>query len=167
MKIGLFIGRFQPFHLGHLDGLNQVLKECEKVIIGIGSAEDSFLPENPFTTRERFQMIEKTLKEKKIPENRYNIIPIRNIQNYALWTRHVELLTPPFDTVYSGSFIVRKLFNEYGKCEVKKITMQKNINATSIRKKMLSDENWQKFVPKVVADFILKIDGINRMKNIQ
>jgi len=36
-KIALFIGKFQPFHKGHLFALRQVLKKFDKVIIGIGS----------------------------------------------------------------------------------------------------------------------------------
>ncbi len=34
---GLMMGRFQPFHLGHLDLVKQILSECDKVIIAITS----------------------------------------------------------------------------------------------------------------------------------
>jgi len=32
---GLMMGRFQPFHLGHLDLVRQILKECDEVVIAI------------------------------------------------------------------------------------------------------------------------------------
>ena len=36
-------------------------------------------------------------------------------------------------------------------------------NATEIRKKMIGRGNWEELVPKSVADFIKKIDGIKRL----
>ena len=40
-KRGLFVGRFQPFHLGHLDMVKYALTEVDELIIVIGSAQDS------------------------------------------------------------------------------------------------------------------------------
>ena len=47
-KVGLFIGRFQPFHKGHESIVRKMLEECEKVIIAIGSAQESGTVANPF-----------------------------------------------------------------------------------------------------------------------
>jgi nicotinamide-nucleotide adenylyltransferase len=38
--------------------------------------------------------------------------------------------------------------------------------STFVREKMLRDEDWTSLVPKAVADFILKIDGVNRLKDL-
>jgi nicotinamide-nucleotide adenylyltransferase len=46
MLKALFIGRFQPLHLGHLDALKQISKE--EIIIGIGSSQYSGTKENPY-----------------------------------------------------------------------------------------------------------------------
>ena len=35
----LFIGRFQPFHLGHLLLLQRLSTQYEEIIIGIGSSQ--------------------------------------------------------------------------------------------------------------------------------
>ena len=35
---GLLIGRFQPFHLGHLEAVNFALSKVEQLYIGIGSS---------------------------------------------------------------------------------------------------------------------------------
>ena len=40
MKRALFIGRFQPFHKAHLSDVKLALKECDKIIIAIGSSQD-------------------------------------------------------------------------------------------------------------------------------
>jgi len=54
---GLFIGRFQPFHLGHLDAIRFGLSKVENLWIGIGSSNKSNEKRNPFTADERKDMI--------------------------------------------------------------------------------------------------------------
>ncbi len=49
----LLIGRFQPFHNGHLEVVKTISKKCDRMIIGIGSAQLSHTFENPFTAGER------------------------------------------------------------------------------------------------------------------
>ncbi|RLF01945.1 MAG: nicotinamide-nucleotide adenylyltransferase, partial [Thermoprotei archaeon] len=57
MGRGLFVGRFQPFHLGHLKALRWILEREDEVIICIGSAQYSHSLRNPFTVGERVEMI--------------------------------------------------------------------------------------------------------------
>ena len=48
---GLLIGRFQPFHLGHLDAVLFGLSRTENLFIGIGSSNnrDSSCINNPIS----------------------------------------------------------------------------------------------------------------------
>jgi len=55
----LFIGRFQPFHKGHLLFLKSIYTQYDKIIIGIGSSQYSNSLDNPFSYDERKMMIEK------------------------------------------------------------------------------------------------------------
>ena len=55
--IGMIIGRFQPFHLGHSIILERALYQCNKVIVVIGSAQESRTPLNPLSAAEREQLI--------------------------------------------------------------------------------------------------------------
>lgn len=48
-KYGLYIGRFQPLHIGHTHIISKMLDECEKVIIAIGSAQESGTKRNPLS----------------------------------------------------------------------------------------------------------------------
>lgn len=57
MKIGVVIGRFQPFHQGHAEILKKATKENDKTIVVIGSANRSRSIKNPFTFAERREMI--------------------------------------------------------------------------------------------------------------
>ena len=59
----LFIGRFQPFHEGHLSVVKRALRDNDFLLIGIGSAEEDYLPDNPFTAGERWEMIRAALDE--------------------------------------------------------------------------------------------------------
>ncbi|MGF3523208.1 MAG: adenylyltransferase/cytidyltransferase family protein, partial [Candidatus Bathyarchaeia archaeon] len=60
---GLYVGRFQPFHLGHLDAIQKILEEVEEIVIVIGSSQYSHNIHNPFTAGERLVMIRKALEE--------------------------------------------------------------------------------------------------------
>lgn len=53
----VFIGRFQPFHLGHRFVIEQALAQSKQVIVLIGSARVPRSTRNPFTVHERTQMI--------------------------------------------------------------------------------------------------------------
>ena len=73
-KIGLFIGRFQPFHFGHIDALHQARKYgITEFFIGIGSSNKEHTAENPFTYDERKTMITKLLNSLHIKFKIYSI----------------------------------------------------------------------------------------------
>ena len=38
-KLGMYLGRFQPFHNGHKYIVEWMLEECERVVIVIGSSD--------------------------------------------------------------------------------------------------------------------------------
>ena len=58
----LFVGRFQPLHKGHLQVFQNISKEYDEVIIGIGSSQYSDTSKNPFTSKEGKLMLEKSLE---------------------------------------------------------------------------------------------------------
>ncbi len=163
---GLIIGRFQPFHKGHLFVIKNVIKYVDEIIIGIGSAQYSHSFDNPFTAGERILMIAKSLKYEKI-DKPYYIIPIPDINNNALWVSHVKSLVPPFKVVFSNNPLVRRLFKEAG-YEVKPVPLyNRNIySGKEIRRRIVNDEEWESLVPRGTYEVIMEIDGINRLKEI-
>lgn len=52
-EVGVFIGRFQPFHYGHLHVIKAALQVCARLIIIVGSANRAATVRNPFTYAER------------------------------------------------------------------------------------------------------------------
>ena len=57
MTRALFVGRFQPFHYGHLHAIEKILEECDELVLVVGSAQMSHEHDNPFTAGERIEMI--------------------------------------------------------------------------------------------------------------
>jgi len=53
----VYIGRFQPPHIGHLKAIHDALKISERIIIIIGSANIAPNIKNPFTDGQRAQML--------------------------------------------------------------------------------------------------------------
>ena len=60
-RVGLFVGRFQPFHNGHLAAVKHALKNVDYLYIVVGSAQRSHERDNPFTAGERIMMIKAAL----------------------------------------------------------------------------------------------------------
>lgn len=164
---GLFVGRFQPFHKGHLKAIKEVLKQVEELVIVIGSAQYSHNILNPFTAGERIVMIRRALEETNIKNSRIWIVPVPDVHLHMLWVSALEGYTPHFDIVFSNEPLTKRLFTEK-KYKVKRIKFfeRKKYNSTIIRKKMLNDESWIKFVPMKVVEFIKKIDGVNRIRDL-
>jgi nicotinamide-nucleotide adenylyltransferase len=166
-KRGLFVGRFQPLHLGHLAAIKDVLKEVEELVIVIGSAQYSHNINNPFTAGERLIMVRKALEEAGIDYSRVWVVPVPDAHLHMMWVSAVEGYTPSFDIVYSNEPLTRRLFIEAG-YKVKPIRFheRKLYSSTEIRERMLKGKSWEKLVPKGVATFIKKIDGVNRLRDL-
>ncbi|MDX1373423.1 MAG: nicotinamide-nucleotide adenylyltransferase, partial [Nitrososphaeraceae archaeon] len=109
---GLIIGRFQPFHKGHLDLVYQVLEEINELIIVIGSSQHNYIFKDPFTAGERLVMIHDTLVQEKIDLSRIYIVPIPNFENNAAWLAYLQSMLPTFNVVYSGNEFVSILVND-------------------------------------------------------
>jgi len=161
------MGRFQPFHLGHLELAKQILSECDEVVIAITSSQFNYLEKDPFTAGERVEMIHNSLNEDGVDMSKCFIVAIENQFNIATWSSYLKAALPHFDKVYSGNDYVQMLLADSGVDVVSpKFLDRKQYNATRIRQLIINDENWQASVPKAVADLISKINGENRLKTI-
>jgi nicotinamide-nucleotide adenylyltransferase len=161
----LFIGRFQPFHLGHLLLLERLSTQYEEIIIGIGSSQYQNTSDNPFSESERKQMITQSLNAVGI--HKFRIVAIPDIHNPPRWVDHVCSIVSDFDVIIANNPITRKLFSEKG--YVVKGTAffdRKRYSGKEIRRRIIQDEPWSELVPEVVFKIITDIDGINRIKSM-
>lgn len=166
MKRGLFVGRFQPFHNGHLEAVRRILRECDELVIAVGSSQRSHERENLFTAGERVEMAHESLKEAGLA-GRCVIVTIPDINNNALWVSHLSVLAPKYDVVYSNNALVKRLFKEAGK-RVRSLELidRTQLDGTYIRRLMLRGGKWERFVPKAVAALARKIRAVERLREV-
>ena len=164
VKRGLYVGRFQPFHLGHLSAVKTILEDIDELVIIVGSAQYSHTAANPFTAGERLMMVRLALEEANVDWRRVWVVPVPDVHLHMLWVSALEGYTPKFDVVYSNEPLTRRLFTE-AVYKVKGIRFfeRKIYSSTDIRAKMVKGEDWKNLVPKSVATFIIEIDGVNRL----
>lgn len=166
MKRALFVGRFQPFHNGHLHVVREILKKYDEAIIVIGSAEESLSQENPFSAGERMEMIRQCFTEKEL--SCIILVPLRDINNNSLWVSHVCAHVPPFETVYTNNWLVKHLFYQ-AKISAQNIAFhdRDSHEATKIRNLIISgNQNWKKHVPKEIANWLVKNKAEERLRQL-
>lgn len=164
MKRGLYIGRFQPLHNGHMMVIDYLSKQVDELIIGIGSADASHDVRHPFTAGERILMITRAVRNIGIP---YYVIPLEDVKRNSIWAAHVISMVPPFDVVYTSNPLVIQLFKEAGvKVESPEMFQRSELSGTAVREKMITGGDWKKYVPDATVSVIKEIDGIERIQRI-
>lgn len=161
----LFIGRFQPFHNGHLKVITEESKKYDEIIIGIGSSQYDNTTDNPFSADERKLMIVNSMSKENIKN--FKIVLIPDIHNYPKWVKHVTSIVSDFDVVISNSDLTDRLFSEKNyTVEKTQIYCRDKYSGRQIRKKMINDEKWEDAVPSEVVKVIKNINGIERLKKL-
>ena len=169
----LYIGRFQPFHNGHLLMVKHAAKRHSNVIIGIGSAQEELTAKNPFSASQRFEMILRCLRSERI--NNCMIIPIDDINRNALWVPHIASKCPEFKVIYTNNKLTENLFIKAGYIvknifysRVESRTEIPVENGTRIRNLMFMGMRWRQYVHSEVFSYINEkglIDNIGRCLN--
>ncbi|MGV8089487.1 MAG: nicotinamide-nucleotide adenylyltransferase [Methanothrix sp.] len=160
---GLYIGRFQPYHLGHQAVLEEIAREVDEIVIVIGSAQESHGPENPFTSGERMEMIYAALGKGEL-RKRCIVTTLQDINRNSLWVSHLQSMVPCFDLVYSNNPLVIRLFSEAGVMVKKPPLYQRDVySGSAIRALMREGGDWERLVPPAVAGFIQEINGVERL----
>ena len=128
-KYAIFVGRYQPYHFGHIELIQQKLKEGISVLIMIRDIEPD--EKNPFTTEQTFAMIDKYHKSKG-DDVKVIIIPDIESVNFGRGVGYeVNEFTPP---------------KEIG-----------GISATGIRNSIKNgDDYWKKMVDESIQEDVLK-----------
>jgi len=167
---GLFVGRFQPLHMGHLRAIEWALGSgvVDELVVVIGSAQESHTLRNPFTAGERVEMLLRGLGEYGIGRDRVLVVPVQDIAMNFVWVRYLEMLLPRFDVVITRNPLVERLFSEYGYRVIgQPLFERKRYSATRIRELMVKgDDSWRTLVPSTVAEFIEEIKGVERLQRL-
>jgi nicotinamide-nucleotide adenylyltransferase len=164
---GLMIGRYQPFHLGHLSLAEEILSKCDELVVAIGSPEANFSFNDPFTAGERVTMVHETLRIRGLSMSNCYVLPVPNSYNNYTWFEGIRSVIPKVTTVYSGNQFVKLLLPEDVKVRSPTFVKNRIFNGTRIRNLIVRNGNWQDLVPSPVARFIKEIDGISRLKKLK
>ena len=161
----LFIGRFQPFHLGHMHVIKQNYNLFPLLYIGIGSSQYSFTLKNPFSFEEREAMIKAALDDEGI--NNYSIIAIPDIHNLPRWVDHITSIINDSIELITNNNETAELFKIKG-FNVHKdgLYKQQKFSGQEIRKRMKSNKTWCNLVHPKVYEYLCSINAEQRLKSI-
>ena len=153
MTNGIFIGRFQPVHQGHIHALGIAASQVEKLYILVGSANQCRSIKNPWTFQERVQMLRNKLRNANI--SNYEILPLNDYRySNSQWMSDVRATVEHYQMGVPTLFGHMKEGNNYltwfPDWPFKSIEAQYNTNATAVRQRMfdLNDPD----MPETVRD---------------
>lgn len=162
---GLLIGRFQPFHLGHLAAVKFALTQIDNLSIGIGSSNRHNEKRNPFSAEERKEMIESSLDKSDLQKCKIYFVP--DVNDHAKWTYHVDEIIPKYDVVFSNDDFTHEL---YKKRDIKVVSVplkqREILSGTDIRLKIASGQSWEDLVPSGTTKVLLKINAKDRLAKL-
>jgi len=157
----VFTGRFQPFHLDHLEMVRHALGLAERVLIGVTNADEANLmphaasahrhlaSANPFSYQQRVQLIDAALQAETIARERYDIVPFP-LDTPERWPGLVALGTPQLVRVYSDweREKVRRFTAAGYPTLVVEGDAAKRLTATEIRRALSAGEGVPASVPR-------------------
>lgn len=179
-KLAVYIGRFQPFHNGHLNVVKQALSIADRVLILVGSSNSARTVRNPFTYEERREMIASSLISEGFPIE-FNVMPIEDcLYNDTSWKRkvHERVLHVCIDRDIkpsevcligyhkdSSSYYLDKL-PSYDYIEAENFDPEQ-WDGTKIREEIYRsrNSNWRVHVPESAFDYIMgtSMSGLSRV----
>ncbi len=182
-KIGVFLSRMQPLHLGHIGMINKALSENDKVIILIGSTNKENTIRNPLGLNLRREILKETL-EQEYGENHEEILILKELPDWSTetdvesnleWGRYlyyniVSLSGQKNFTMYFSDepAIIENWFQDekIRKRITLKIFERKNmfedVSSTKIRNAFLNND--RAYIEKSVPEAVLK--RFDEIKNI-
>ena len=160
---GLLIGRFQPFHLGHLEALQFALSKVDKLWLGLGSSNKPIEQNNPFSAEERKKMILSSIDDSM--KNKITIYFIPDLDNHVKWIEKIDTIVPSFDIVFSNDPLTDHL---YSKRSVQVMTIpflkRDQLSGTRVRDLIKSDQKWDDLVPFGTKLILENLDSKNRLQ---
>jgi nicotinamide mononucleotide adenylyltransferase len=158
--LAVVTGRFQPFHVQHLQLVLLALEQAAHVLVGVtnpepeghrahpASAHRHLASANPYTYAQRRNAIDAALRAAGIEASRYSIAPFP-LDAPDRWPEIVPPGTPQFVRVYSDweNEKVRRFEAAGHPAIVLPGDEATRVSGTEIRRRIGADEAWQELVP--------------------
>lgn len=156
----IYIGRFQPFHVAHMQTVQIALEQSERVILALGSAQEQRNIKNPFSATEREQMILSNFSA--ADQQRIRFVPIIDVYNDVKWVKLVkdqvnQVVEPQSNVGLIGHFkddssYYLELFPEWTLLELE--SLKDAISATPLREAYYRGEISQSQFPAGTIAFL-------------
>lgn len=162
---GLLVGRFQPFHLGHLEAVRFALGRIDNLWVGIGSSNRAQEAANPFTAHERREMILASVSGNMA--DRMATYEIPDIDDHVRWLDLIDSIVPPFGAVFTNDPLTAHLYSR--RQEIRTISIpfhrRRELSGTNIRSLIREgrEDEWESLVPAGTRRFLLKCDARGRL----
>lgn len=173
--LAVFIGRFQPFHNGHKRVIEEALAKADKVLIIIGSAFAPRNYRNPFTYRERIDMIADAFPEAKgrimyepVQDKLYNDTAwVEDVQQAVDWRKDGAKKIALIGHERDGTSFYLKLFPQWESIGVEDY---QGINSTHIRAEYFAETKRSLstfYVPNSTFVFLANFSETEEYENIR
>ena len=160
---GLLIGRFQPFHLGHLRALQFALSRVDNLWVGLGSSNNVADSNNPFSADERRQMILSSIDSSMT--ERISLYPIPDLDNHIKWIELINVIVPRFETIFSNDDLTKHLYSKRGiRIESIPFLQRDLLSGIHIRTLIADGGEWKSLVPDGTRRF-LEESGAARIRS--
>lgn len=147
-SVGLVIGRFQPFHLGHKYLIEKSLELCEKIIIGVGSSNITG-EKNPYSLETRLDFIKKFLREENLESRIIKIVDVPDVPDDNDWLKIAQERTGKIDVEIGDNEWTNGIYEAHGVPVIRIGFFRRHIlEGTKIRRNMREKKPWKSRVPK-------------------
>ena len=152
-RVALFIGRFQPFHKGHLYSLKKCFELADQVIVGIGSSQESGTENNPWDFEARKAMIESL----DLQGDSLKVVALPDYPDDEVWLKEVKERVGNFNVVVSNNEWVLSIMQKAGYKTVETgLFNREELEGVKIRQLMKDqDESWKLRVPQEVVGLVM------------
>jgi pantetheine-phosphate adenylyltransferase len=157
-KIALVVGRFQPFHKGHLFLIKKALEKADKVIIGIGSANITD-ENNPIDYETRKKVIKAVFYKEGIEEKLSKIVPLDDFFDDVKWLFNLRKQVGKFDLALGNNEWTNNILKKAGYKVLEVDYYNRGLyEGWRIRKLIRGGKKWQDRVPDYLIKAILNFD---------
>lgn len=172
-SVALFIGRFQPFHKGHLYSLEKCFELAETVIVGIGSSQESGTESNPWNFEARKEMIESLLAQAGLSgdSRKVEVVALPDLFDDKKWGDQILSVikqngVKPSEVVGVGNNDwTNRIFRSIG-IDVHETGLYKRdeLEGLKIRELMAKGDNsWKMRIPQSVVKWLDKYDSTKQI----
>lgn len=155
VNIALVVGRFQPFHLGHLYLIQKAFEYADKIIIAVGSSNIQN-EDNPLSFQTRAKMLKKVIAKEGWGERVIKIVPSPDHPSDKVWFDLLFKKTGPFDVKVGRHNDTTNIAIEKAGYKILKVPYYKRdiYQGVFIRELFRKNGKWETRVPPYLVDFI-------------